>query len=222
MKKNKLAVSKICHYTIVEMMMVIAVFMIILSMAMIAWVNSGSQAKLKNTARLVSAQLNLARAKAVAERTDIGVFFSTGGSESASSELDAGGDPNPYKDIPACRLYYIDPSTGKRIDFADNAQWHNFTGGMGVYPASGNVNSSYQPAGKIADNTFWIVFNRKGAVSAAKDASGNIHKDTLNMYNLIVVEGSEKNNSIPESAPYFVISVNSYTGRITTKYCEVN
>ena len=222
MKKNKLSVSKIRHYTIVEMMMVIAVFMIILSMAMIAWVNSGSQAKLKNAARLVSAQLNLARAKAVAERTNIGVFFSTGGAASASNELAEGGDPNPYKDVPACRLYYIDSSTGKRTGYVDNEQWHNLSGSMGVYPAAADVSSSYQPGGKIADNTFWIVFNRKGAVAAAKDSSGNIHKDTLNMYNLIVVEGSEKADSIPENAPYFVISVNSYTGRITTKYCEVN
>ena len=62
----KNSTAKILHYTIVEMMMVVAVFMIILSMAMAAWLNSGSQAHLKNAARLVSAQLNLAKAKAVA------------------------------------------------------------------------------------------------------------------------------------------------------------
>ena len=39
MKNNKRTVSKLRHYTIVEMMMVIAVFMIILSMAMAAWLN---------------------------------------------------------------------------------------------------------------------------------------------------------------------------------------
>ena len=65
----KKSTAKIMYYTIVEMMMVIAVFMIILSMAMVAWLNSGSQANLKNAARLFSAQLNLAKAKAVANRT---------------------------------------------------------------------------------------------------------------------------------------------------------
>ena len=64
----KKASCKIMHYTIVEMMMVVAVFMIILSMSMVAWLNSGHQAKLKNAARLVSAQLNLAKAKAVTNR----------------------------------------------------------------------------------------------------------------------------------------------------------
>ena len=79
MKKLNRTVSKIGHYTIVEMMMVIAIFMIILSMAMVAWLNSGDQAKLRNAARLVSAQLNLARAKAVADCKEVGVYFSNTG-----------------------------------------------------------------------------------------------------------------------------------------------
>ncbi|MBE6367372.1 MAG: hypothetical protein E7052_05615 [Lentisphaerae bacterium] len=220
MKKINTTVSKIRHYTIVEMMMVIAVFMIILSMAMVAWLNSGSQSRAKNAARLLSAQLNLARAKAVSERTDIGVFFSTGGAASAAAELADSGDPNPYKEVPACRLYYMNVSTGKRLDYVDNSQWHTLSGGIGVYPAASDISSSFQPSGAITDNTFWIIFGRKGEVKAAKDKNGNIHKDNKNMYNLIVVEGSEKSGSIPENAPYFVLSVNHYTGRITTKYCE--
>lgn len=79
MKNIRKAALKAQHYTIVEMMMVIAVFMIILSMAMVAWLNSGDQAKLRNAARLVSAQLNLARAKAVAECKEVGVYFSNSG-----------------------------------------------------------------------------------------------------------------------------------------------
>lgn len=62
-------------YTIVEMMMVIAVFMIILSMAMAAWMNSGDQAKLRNAASEVNGMLNLARAKAVAELEPVRVVF---------------------------------------------------------------------------------------------------------------------------------------------------
>ena len=76
MKNIKTTVSRIRHYSIVEMMMVIAVFMIILSMAMIAWLNSGDQARLKNAVRLINNQLNLARSKAVAGRKPVGVYFS--------------------------------------------------------------------------------------------------------------------------------------------------
>lgn len=76
MNNHKRTVSKIGHYTIVEMMMVIAIFMIILSMAMAAWLSSGDQAKLRNAARLVNAQLNLARAKAINECKEVGVVFS--------------------------------------------------------------------------------------------------------------------------------------------------
>ena len=72
----KNSTKKKLHYTIVEMMMVVAIFMIILAMAIVAWSNSSSQTQLKNAARLVSKQLNLARAKAIAEHKEIGVFFS--------------------------------------------------------------------------------------------------------------------------------------------------
>ena len=69
MKNNKRTVSKLRHYTIVEMMMVIAVFMIILSMAMAAWLNSGDQAKLKNAARLFANQLRQERSVVVSTRS---------------------------------------------------------------------------------------------------------------------------------------------------------
>ena len=75
----KKASCKIMHYTIVEMMMVVAVFMIILSMSMVAWLNSGQQAKLKNAARQVSAMLNLAKAKAVTGREPVRVEFTDAG-----------------------------------------------------------------------------------------------------------------------------------------------
>ena len=75
MNETKKSVFRIFRYTIVEMMMVIAVFMIILSMAMIAWLNSGDQTRLRNTARLVSGKLNHARSIAVAEYQIIKVKF---------------------------------------------------------------------------------------------------------------------------------------------------
>lgn len=77
----KYAIKKKMHYTIVEMMMVMAVFMIILFMILAAWLNTNSQTQLKNAASLVSKQLNLARAKAIAEHKEIGVFFSGTGSD---------------------------------------------------------------------------------------------------------------------------------------------
>ena len=110
---------KAMHYTIVEMMMVVAVFMIILSMATVAWLNSGSQARLRNATREVTGQLNLARAKAVAERTTIGVYFATCGT-SKTAAVKAKDDSNPFKDKPASRLYYFDGDTSSSyVDFEE-------------------------------------------------------------------------------------------------------
>lgn len=75
MKNNIKNCWKISFYTLVEMMMVIAVFMIILSMAMAAWLNGGDQAKLRNAASAFNSQLNLARSIAVAEREPVKVVF---------------------------------------------------------------------------------------------------------------------------------------------------
>ena len=92
MKHNENNRTATLHrYTIVEMMMVTAIFLIILSMAIAAWINSGSGTRLRSAASQVYGQLNLARAKAVAERRWVGVHFAGSGED--------------YHGC-ACRLYY--------------------------------------------------------------------------------------------------------------------
>ena len=129
-------------YTIVEMMMVTAIFLIILSMAIAAWINSGSQTKLRSAVRLVNAQLNLARAKAVAERTNVGVYF-------------AGSGEN-YHGY-GCRLYYYDGDT--KGDPVAGEEW--------VVLPGGTVFSAAQPSDSEFTATVpaKIVFDSKGRLS---------------------------------------------------------
>ena len=196
---------KIMHYTIVEMMMVVAVFMIILFMAIAAWVNSGSQAKLKNAAREVNAILNLARAKAVAERTHVGVFFSNSGNNTNA-------DPNPYSGKPACRIYYFNGSNrGDHVDFED---WHTLPSGI-TFDIVNSYPGSYWPSGNVSNREAYVVFNSRGAVQAVSNMPV-----TNGGHSITIVEGSTASNSIPADSPHYITTVNAYTGRITTKYYE--
>ena len=136
------------RYTIVEMMMVTAIFLIILSMAIAAWLNSGSQTKLRSAVRLVNAQLNLARAKAVAERTNVGVYF-------------AGSGEN-YHGY-GCRLYYYDGDT--KGDPVAGEDW--------VVLLGGTVFSAAQPSDSEFTATVpaKIVFDSKGRLSGYATAA---------------------------------------------------
>lgn len=215
MKKNM--ICKL-HYTIVEMMMVVAVFMIILAMAITAWLNSGSQAQMRNAAREVSGILNLARAKAIGERTNVGVFFSTSGSTAPTAELasDGGsGDPNPFPGKSAGRIYYCD-SNGTRSGFVDFEDWHTFSGSVTLdFPSS--FNNLYNSSSEARDTTACIVFDRMGRVIYSRNMA--VVNGGLSMS---VVAGSTVSNSIPADSSYYILTVNPYTGRITTAYHEPN
>ena len=213
MKKNSINRR---HYTIVEMMMVIAVFMIILSMAIAAWVGTGSQAKTRNAARELSALLNLARSKAIAERTSVGILLSTNGSSSPSTELasdSASNDPNPYPNAAAARIYYCE-SNGTRTGYMDFEDWHRMPVGI-TFDFPGSFNNLYNSATRAPDTTACIVFDRMGRV---------VYQRNLSVYNggfgISVVAGSTQQNSITADSPYYIISVNPYTGRITSKFIE--
>ena len=78
MKNPVLTACKSQHYTFAEIMMVVAIFIIILAMIMTAWMSSGNKVRLNNAARLVSAQLNMARSMAIKERKNIEVVFKGG------------------------------------------------------------------------------------------------------------------------------------------------
>lgn len=225
MKKNM--ICKL-HYTIVEMMMVVAVFMIILSMAIAAWSGVGSQAKTRNAARELSGVLNLARAKAIAERTYVGVLLSTNGSSSPSNELaadSASSDPNPYPNTAAARIYYCE-SNGTRSGYVDFEDWHRMPGGITFdfpasfpanFPNTANSINLYSSNTEAQNTTACIVFDRMGRVIYSRNmtvANGG--------FSISVVAGSTANNSIVANSSYYVISVNPYTGRVTSKYYEPN
>ena len=216
MKKNM--ICKL-HYTIVEMTMVVAVFMIILSMAIAAWSGVGSQAKTRNAVRELSGVLNLARSKAIAERTYVGVLLSTNGTSSQiTSELTAS-NPNPYPNTAAARIYYC-ASNGTRSGYVDFEDWHRMPGGITFdFPsASATTSALYSSASQASNTTACIVFDRLGRVA--------YHTNNLNIHNggfgISVVAGSTANNSIVANSSYYVISVNPYTGRVTSKYYEPN
>ena len=213
MRFNKITVSKIGHYTIVEMMMVIAIFMIILSMAMAAWLNSGNQARLRNSVRLVTAQLNLARAKAVAERTYVGVYFSNNGAANAT-KTDPDADGNPYPGSSACRLYYFDKDTGKRIEFVDSAEWEVLPGGTSfVFP-----DEIEQPTGTLTATTAYIVFDKRGRVAGGNTIQ-TVDGSNGSFYGITLLEGTP-GKTIPTNLPYYMTTINKHSGRINTKFYE--
>lgn len=183
MKSN---LNRKMHYTIVEMMMVIAVFMIILAMAVAAWLNSGHQANLKNAAHLVTAQLNLAKAKAVTNREMVRVVFSDSG-KTVTSEIFYGesGTDKPHDTEPVALpmgIFFVTDkgeSNGNPVKYADG-------------------NSS----GKITPSA--IVFT----------ASGNLKNDAGNKRFYLMEETAD--GKAKSGQNYYIITVNQFTGRINT------
>ncbi|MPM88586.1 hypothetical protein SDC9_135690 [bioreactor metagenome] len=188
------------HYTIVEMMMVVAVFMIILAMITAAWLNSGPQVKLKSAARMVNAQLNLARAKAVAERKPVGVHFASSGE-----------DYYRY----GCRLFYDDNKNGTKAateNFVPDEEWVTLPGGV-VF------------AVRTSGSDPQCVFSNAAPQDIAFDAKGRVVSGSATVP-FYVTAGDRKTGPIQTGAyrgePYFKFEVNSFTGRSTATYYEVN
>lgn len=202
---------KLMRYTIVEMMMVIAVFMIILSMAMVAWLNSGNQAKLRNAARELSGMLNLARAKAVAERTTVGVYLSNNGASGAAND-NPNLDGNPHVGSAACRLYYFEGTS--RNGFVDYEEWHTLPGGITFDFTDGENKAFAQNSGNLAERNGYIVFNRRGQIAAHSGL-----QKVGNSYLISVAEGKVGEKILTDTS-FYVISINEYSGRITSKFHE--
>lgn len=187
----KKSTAKIMHYTIVEMMMVIAVFMIMLSMAMVAWLNSGSQANLKNAARLFSAQLNLAKAKAVANRTLV--------------RLEITEDNDRYK----IEMFYGESGTQKPHDvepiylprgvfFAED-QGVDTNGNPKLY-TDGKTFKEFEPDSTAPE----IVFTNTGKLKSTADKR----------FYLI---GECPDGKVRSGQVYYIITVKLFSGRIKTK-----
>ena len=184
-------------YTIVEMMMVTAIFLIILSMAISAWINSGSGTRLRSAASQVYGQLNLARAKAVAERRCVVLYFAGAKAE----------DEYPGY---ACQLRYSD-------DVNDDKKNKPLPGADWVVLPTGTVFSAAQPAGSssaVLAVPSAVVFDAKGRL---KDFSGTT---TTKLY--VVVGEQTKYSSLTRKSAnedsYFAIEINPFSGRATTTF----
>lgn len=183
------------RYTIVEMMMVTAIFLIILSMAIAAWVNSGTGTRLRSAASLVHGQLNLARAKAVAERRGVYLYFAK-----------AGDDHRGY----ACQLRYEDNVDG------DGRKDKPLPGEDWVILPAGTVFSAAEPADSETALAVpgRVVFDAKGRI---KDFSG------VTATKLYVVAGEQaKYGSLKlknaDEDSYFAFEINPFSGRVTTTF----
>lgn len=187
-------------YTMVEMMMVIAIFIIILGMAIAGWLNSSPQAKLRSAARMVSAQLNLARAKSVAERTtSIGVHFAASGE-------------NYYRY--GCRLFYDTDKDGSKDsgeDYLPDQGWVVLPGDV-VFAmhASGSDPECVFLANSIPAD---IVFDAKGRIEGGTDRT------------FYLTPGSRQSGPIQvgsyQGEPYFKFEVNAFNGRCEKTFYEV-
>lgn len=177
------------YYTIVEMMMVVAVFMIILAMAIAAWGNSGHQANLKNAARLVSAQLNLAKAKAVTNRELV--------------RLEITEENDRYK----IEMFYGETGTQKPHDVEPVYL------PRGVFFVKENVDSNGVPT-KYTDGKDFkkfipsstdpeIVFTKTGKIKSTSDKR-------------FYLMGECPDGKVKSEQIYYIITVTLFSGRINT------
>ena len=189
MKISGKTVYKKQHYTFAEIMMVVTIFIIILAMIMSAWMSSGHKAQLDNAARIVSAQLNLARAKAISERKDVGVYFS----KQKSQHHPAYGlviceDGNKSKILPG-EEYVTLPggvlfSTVKPGDAAVNADWASDSNSKIVFRKDGSVKT------QINSGIFYLAPGNKGTGKlSAKQAYYEIRLNEFTGKVTMVLEG---------------------------------
>lgn len=187
----KNSTKKKLHYTIVEMMMVIAVFMIILAMAVVAWSNSNSQTQLKNAARLVSAQLNLAKAKAVANRETVRVEITL---------VD-----NRYK----LELFYGAASSGTDRPREENAIYLP----RNIYLVDDlGVNSDSTPHLYANNDSFRRMSLDNNAPEIVFSASGKSNQDRRFYLMEELPTGTVRSGEV-----YYIITVNQFTGRVKTQ-----
>lgn len=187
----KNSTKKKLHYTIVEMMMVIAVFMIILAMAVVAWSNSNSQTQLKNAARLVSAQLNLAKAKAVANRETVRVEITL---------VD-----NRYK----LELFYGAASSGTDRPREENAIYLP----RNIYLVDDlGVNSDSTPHLYANNDSFRRMSLNNNAPEIVFSASGKSNQDRRFYLMEELPTGTVRSGEV-----YYIITVNQFTGRVKTQ-----
>ena len=186
----KKSTAKIMHYTIVEMMMVIAVFMIMLSMAMVAWLNSGSQANLNNAARLFSAQLNLAKAKAVANRTLV--------------RLEITEDNDRYK----IEMFYGESGTQKPHDVEPIYL------PRGIFFAKDKDETNGEPNKYTKDDDFKKIELNSTAPEIVFTNTGKLKSTADKRFYLI---GECPDGKVRSGQVYYIITVKLFSGRIKTK-----
>ena len=190
MKKYRDILWQIKHYTIGEIMMVVAIFMIVLALITAAWQGSGKEVRLRNAAMLVSQQLEMARAKAISERQEIGVHFN----------LD-NGKRNHY----ALGI----SKYGQKKPLLAGEEWESLP--SGVVFTTERPGSSASTAKWPAEAKRGVIFRPDGSLSA--DSSSELEV-------FYVVAGNQSNGAIDADQPYYEIVFNKFTGRVTLTYRE--
>ena len=154
MKNFSEKMLQIRRYTFAEVMIVVTIFIIILAMVMTAWMSSGGKVRLNNAARLVSAQLNKARALAIGERKNIEVVFKGSPDYKMLIKVEGTSDDDAPEDnwisLPGGTVF----TTTKPGDATLDAAWNNsskliFT--KDGSPTSGSIEDFYVATGNQTD-----------------------------------------------------------------------
>ena len=193
MKYSGKTVHKKHYYTFAEIMMVVAIFIIILAMIMSAWMSSGNKAQLDNAARIVSAQLNLARAKAIGERKDIGVYFNKQKSQH-----------HPAYGMVVCE-------EGDKNKILPGEEYVTLPGGILFSTAS--PGDTLTDASWVNDSNSKVVFRKDGSVT------GTAINDDKKFY---LAPGNRGTGKLSGKQAYYEIVINEFTGKVTMKLQGVN
>ena len=179
------------HYTLYEIMIVVAIFIIVLAMLVTAWMSSGNNIRLKNAARIVSGELSLARAKAISERKNIGVYFNLDKSD----------------DLPAYSMIICEE--GNKDTVLAGQEYVALPGG--ILFSTVKPGDAVKSASWASDSASKVVFKKDGSVTGTA-----INSDKK----FYLVPGNQGKNELGAKQPYYEVVINEFTGRTTLKYCE--
>ena len=186
MKYSGKTVYKKQHYTFAEIMMVVTIFIIILAMIMAAWMSSGHKAQLDNAARIVSAQLNVARAKAISERKNVGIYFNK--QKSAN---------HPAYGLVICE-------EGNKSKILPGEEYVTLPGGVlftTTTPGDAAVTADW-----VNDSSSKIVFRKDGSVTGTA-----INADKK----FYLAPGNRGTGKLSGKQAYYEIVINEFTGKAT-------
>ena len=190
MKKISNTLQQIRHFSIGEMMMVVALFMIILALITAAWQSSGQETRLHNAAKLVSQQLEMTRIKAISERKEIGLHFN----------LENG--KRTHYAMAVCEY-------GQKDKLLPGEDWETLPRGV--------VFTTQKP-GSSAAAVQWPAAAKRGVIFRGDGSLSADSPSELDVFYL--APGDQATGMVDGNKPYYKIVFNKFTGRITLTYHE--